>query len=256
MIMVIFLKNSLRSARTVAGILAIPIVLILSELGQILSTLTEKGYEMTGGIWTAAVHCFMGKAMLLSLPIVCTLAGSAAFLEDIKSHYIRAILMRTGRRRYLWARIMASGLAGGIAIAAGMLLTLGVLTCFPLFVTIPEAPASDMVFLRHLGGQLLQLLVLYFLAAVLWASVGMLASAMTNSLLVAYLAPFIVFYLLQILYERYLPRMKLIDPRQWVQPEAGWPGGPFGAGLLMTELLMLVMLTFVCIAERKSLLEY
>ena len=247
---IVFLKNIIRSIRTVAGILAIPAIVTVSELGQILRTLTEEGYTPLQGVLQAAANCFAGEAMLLLLPIVCTLAGSASYVEDTKNKYIRSLLMRMSKECYLWSRILACVLAGGAVVVVGMLLLIGVLACFPMFLVIPEMEVSSEL-LRESICSLISVFGLYFVAGALWAGQGMLIAMLTDSVLVAYLAPFITFYLLQILHERYLTKVKVLSPRQWLLPDASWPGGRLGSGLLMAELLLIIILCFVRIAKRR-----
>lgn len=246
----VFFKNIMQSFRTAAGMLAIPIVLVVSGLGQILRTFIEEGFAPQHAVLQAAADCFVGDAMLLLLPIVCTLAGSASFVEDTKNKFVRALLIRMPKERYLWSRMLACALAGGVTVAVGMLLLIGVLACFPLFLEIPEMELIPGLLQESIRG-LLSFLALYFIAGALWAGLGMFIAMLTDSVLVAYLAPFIVFYLLQILYERYLTGVKILSPKQWLLPDESWPGGKLGSGLLMAELLLIVMFCFIRIAGRR-----
>ena len=246
----VFFKNIMQSFRTAAGMLAIPVVLVVSELGQILRTFMEEGYAPQQAVLQATANCFAGDAMLLLLPIVCTLAGSASFVEDTKNKFVRALLIRMPKNKYLWCRMLACALAGGVTVAVGMLLLTGALACFPVFLEIPEIELIPELLQESIQG-LFSVFILYFIAGALWAGLGMFIAMLTDSVLVAYLAPFIVFYLLQILYERYLTGVKILSPKQWLLPDESWPGGKLGSGLLRAELLLIVMFCFIRIAGRR-----
>ncbi len=67
----------------------------------------------------------------------------------------------------------------------------------------------------------------------------------------AYASPFIVFYILIILNERYLPNVYVISPREWLFPGEGWMLGAYGTVLLMLEITAVCALLFYMIARRR-----
>ena len=67
----------------------------------------------------------------------------------------------------------------------------------------------------------------------------------------AYLSPFIGYYLLVILCERYFPALYVLYPWEWLFPGEGWPLGALGAALWVGELLILVLALFVGAAGRR-----
>ena len=91
---------------------------------------------------------------------------------------------------------------------------------------------------------------LLFLNGGLWAIIGMTMSTIMESKYIAYASPFIVYYLLVILYERYFPNAWLLYPKNWLDPEV-WPYGVGSAALFLLELTFLCGLVFYIRGKRR-----
>ena len=104
-------------------------------------------------------------------------------------------------------------LSGGLVIVVGVLIEWGIsaLVLLPME-KVAEAPSESTVFL-------LKTCVLLFLNGGLWAVLGMTMSTIMESKYIAYASPFIVYYLLVILYERYFPNAWLLYPKNWLDSE-------------------------------------
>ena len=85
----------------------------------------------------------------------------------------------------------------------------------------------------------------------LWALVGMTLSALTDSRYIAYASPFVLFYLLVILYERYYDGLFVLYPREWLDPSPRWVCGRAGVAVLLAELGALAALAFARAARRR-----
>ena len=97
---------------------------------------------------------------------------------------------------------------------------------------------------------LLKTCVLLFLNGGLWAVVGMTMSTIMESKYIAYASPFIVYYLLVILYERYFPNAWLLYPKNWIDPEI-WPYEAGSAAEFLLELTLLCGLVFYIRGKRR-----
>ena len=135
---------------------------------------------------------------------------------------------------------------------AGMFLSIGI--SFPAFFLIHNAHNSQ----PWLPGEwttvlpaLIRTGLLYFSSGCLWTAVGMLCSVFSASLPAACLSPFIVYYLLIILYERYFSYTEILYPKAWINPGKGWPLGGWSALLWTAELTVLISLLFLRAAERR-----
>ena len=135
-------------------------------------------------------------------------------------------------------------LSGGLVIVVGVLIAWGIsaLVLLPME-KVAEAPSESTVFL-------LKTCVLLFLNGGLWAVLGMTMSTIMESKYIAYASPFIVYYLLVILYERYFPNAWLLYPKNWLDSEV-WPYGIGSAALFLLELTFLCGLVFYIRAKRR-----
>ena len=135
-------------------------------------------------------------------------------------------------------------LSGGLVIVVGVLIEWGIsaLVLLPME-KVAEAPSESTVFL-------LKTCVLLFLNGGLWAVLGMTMSTIMESKYIAYASPFIVYYLLVILYERYFPNAWLLYPMNWLDPDI-WPYGVGSAALFLLELTFLCGLVFYIRGKRR-----
>ena len=98
--------------------------------------------------------------------------------------------------------------------------------------------------------QIASQLALVFFNGGLWTVVGMALSTVMESKYIAYISPFIVYYLLVILYERYFPDAWLLYPRNWLDPEI-WPYGVGSAVVFLLELTFFAGLLFYFRGRRR-----
>ena len=57
--------------------------------------------------------------MLLSVPILCALPFTSAFVDDYKSGFIKQYLPRSGRGSYIKGKLVATGISGGLTLFFG-----------------------------------------------------------------------------------------------------------------------------------------
>ena len=78
-----------------------------------------------------------------------------------------------------------------------------------------------------------------FASGAFWASIGMLFSNLTMSRYMAYASPFVIYYVLIILYERYFPVVYVLYPKEWLAPSSLWLYGNAGVLMIVAELTAL-----------------
>ena len=139
---------------------------------------------------------------------------------------------------------MVCFLCGGGVILLGNLLSWGVSAL--LFVPMEMATEKDVASTTSL----MPILVLFFLSGGLWAVVGMALSTIMESKYIAYASPFVTYYLLVILCERYLPAAYLLYPPNWTKPNV-WPYGAWGASIFLLELTLVFSILFTIRAKRR-----
>ena len=137
------------------------------------------------------------------LPLLAAIPFAAGYLEDVKSKFSRFYLIRGSYSGYLLSHFAACWLYGGGVVFLGPLIVWGITAL--VFTPVERAVKGY----TSISPQILNHLVLLFWNGGLWAVVGLTMSTIMESIYIAYASPFIVYYLLVILYERYFPEAGL-----------------------------------------------
>lgn len=194
--------------------------------------------------------------VLLVLPILCALPYTSAFLDDLGSNFYRAYLPRSGKRKYIRARIMSTALSGGLALFLGAVLIAAVfgIAFLPSEVTkeLPEMAVQGGMLPATEDGSAEVLMAeqsfvgvvvtafAFFLNGALWSLAGAILCTVTMNKYVAYASPFVLYYVLVILAERYFQNLYVLNPREWVNPSFGWALGKWGAIIFLSELIVIL----------------
>ena len=99
--------------------------------------------------------------------------------------------------------------------------------------------------------QLLLKAAILFFSGAFWSLTGFTFAAMTQSKYMAYASPFILYYVLIILHERYFEDLYVLYSKEWLFPSDYWVLGGFGVIILLTILSAIMSLCFTIIAKRK-----
>ena len=177
--------------------------------------------------------------------IVSILPFSGNYVDEVKSKFARFSMLRTGYSTHLLSRIVACFLLGGAVILAG------VLTAYfaSVLIFLPMEKTGDNEVSQL--PELIEQCVLLFLNGGFWAVLGMTMITIMESKYIAYASPFVVYYLLVMLCERYFPKAYLIYPREWLNPSEKWPMGTWGVALYLLELTALLGLIFYHRGKRR-----
>ena len=97
----------------------------------------------------------------------------------------------------------------------------------------------------------LKSIVLVFLSGAFWSLCGLTLATMTGSKYMAYASPFIIYYVLIILYERYFDRIYVFYPKEWTNPSSKWMLGNFSVIMLLLGLTVAVSMVFFFTAKRR-----
>ncbi len=171
---------------------------------------------------------FASQAYRMTVPFVCTLPYACGWLEEYTGSFTRLMLIRSTRRGYILSKFFACGLAGGGAEAlAGWVFTL----CAG-----PEAACP-------LGRM--------FLSGFFWASAGALLTAAFSSRYLAWGGPFVAYYFLVILHERYWPALYCLYPPEWIDFTHTWMFGEAGLWLMLLGGVAAMALGYAALLERK-----
>ncbi len=236
-----FLTAAVRQALSGRGFLlgaaGVTAVLFLSSLQDIIvafrsSELLEEGFH----------HRFIIKAlssegMTLAHPILAALPFTSSVVDDRKSGFLKEYLPRTTVSGYICGRIAGCVLSGGGVFITGISAAYAVAAL--LFMPMEAAGAGAACL-----GELAEMEILFGCSGGLWSMVGMLLAVLTESRYVAYASPFVLYYVLIILHERYFDELYVFYPREWILPSEQWMFGSAGVICFVSELTVIAALCF------------
>lgn len=240
------LNRTILSRNFAASVIGTVFVLCIGAYGSF-QLLFKPGEAMASGMHTAALlQALTSDTMLMALPVLAALPGTAGFVEDLKSGYIKFSLPREGKPAYIRAKAGAVALSGAAALAVGIAIAAALFALAFLPFEAPAQPGAQSMAMDALGKA-----TLFALCAALWSLVGLALSTATMSTHMAYASPFILYYVLVILVSQYFPKANLLSPQEWLKPTREWPGGGWGIALLMAELIAASALGFNAAALRR-----
>lgn len=232
------------NGRTIVGIFSVIILIFLSSMDTLLKLFPPVSLLPNGYHTNFILNALHSNTVAPFIPILAVLPFTASYIEDVKSRFARFILIRIDYNTYLASRVLVCCLSGGLVIVTGTLLAWGVSALLFLPMEVAAEASSEAAAL------LLKTCVLLSLNGGFWSVLGMTMSTIMESKYIAYASPFIVYYLLVILYERYFPDAWLIYPKNWLNPEI-WPYGVGSAALFLLELTFLCGLVFYIRGKRR-----
>lgn len=160
-----------------------------------------------------AQSAFVSDLFVMTVPILCTLAYAAVFMEEAKSRYICLYLPRAGRYAYLFSKVSATALSGGAAVFLGA----HILLLIYAFAFI-NSPGSGGEYAMTYG-TLLMHMALLFINGCLWALIGGISAVATRNRYMAYSCPFIFYYVFTSFQKRYYGDFLLLSPHEWIYPK-------------------------------------
>lgn len=177
------------------------------------------------------------EIVLMSVPILSAFPYTVAFLDEYNSGYIKMYLLKCEKRGYIKGKVIAPAVSGGLCLVFGILTTylIGALIYMPMEI------ADQNIISPFLD--ILKKCMLFFVCGSLWASVGALFANISLSKYMAYASPFVFFYVLVILCERYFRKIYVINPEEWLTVQNYWPLSEWGVILLV--LLITIILCMI-----------
>lgn len=183
--------------------------------------------------------------MLMVVPIICTLPYTTAFLDEFTSGFIKPYIMKCDKSSYIKGKVISAGVSGGLVLMIGIFGTyfLTSLIYKPMEIADPMAISPF--------GEVFKISLVYFVSGCFWASIGAVFANASMSKYMAYAAPFVLYYVLVMLAERYFKGVYVINPEEWLAPENFWPGGEWGIMLFISMLTVIVMMLNDIVIERR-----
>jgi hypothetical protein len=242
------IKRALSSKGFLAGTLGMVIIISLSLFEGAYSVLSGGGQLEAGYHVNAILDILPHDLVILTAPILCTLPFTTAYVDDMQSGFIKQFLPRCGIKKYILGKLWACAISGGLVLSAGILLSY---ILSGIFLAPMESVVSSNALATQQIPKLLGMIGMFFFSGAFWSLVGFVLASMTNNRYMAYASPFIVFYILIILHERYFNTLYSWYPKEWLNPSASWMFGNWGVIILLSELIILISLGFSFYAGRK-----
>ena len=242
------IRQSLCSARFVLGAAFIALAVFLSSVDAAAQAFRAEEPLAYGFHGQFVLDALGSDTITICLPIVCALPFAASYVDDVKTGFLKLYIHRTSQRAYILGKAGGCLVSGGAVIVLGLWLAFGASAALfkPLEGPLPpetEDPQYALELLRDCG--------LIFLSGGFWAMFGMTMSAFMASRYIAYAAPFIFYYVLIILCERYFTDLYVIYPKAWMVPGQEWSMGRWGPALVIGEMIVLTGLGFAGAVRRK-----
>lgn len=242
------LKQGILSAPFLVGTVAIAALIFISSIEEILTAVRTVGLLYNGFHTSLVLNAVKSDSVAFFVPVTAVLPMAAAYVEDIKTNYVRYYLFRASRSSYIIGRICGCFVSGGLVLLLGILLAYGASAL--LFLPMERAAAADA---EKIGGlrEVIRAALLFFLSGGFWALLGLSASTLMESKYIAYASPFIAFYLLVIIRERYFTSLFVLSPKEWLVPSDKWFLRNWGPTVIILELTLLAAMLFAANAERR-----
>jgi hypothetical protein len=243
------IKRALSGRGFFIGAAGMALTILLASLEGAVSFI-QAGALPNGWHAQLFLDALASDAVTLILPVVCALSFTAAFIDDMKSGFIKEYLHRSGVSAYIRGKLTACALSGALTLVLGALAAYAImalaLTPLELARTDGEG-ATQSQYLANIVSACAMLL----LSGALWSLLGFTLAALTMSRYIAYASPFILYYVLIILHERYFQALYVLYPKEWIFPSGTWAFGRLGVLLLLAELIAVICLIFVVTAKRR-----
>ena len=224
---------------------ALVVLIMISFVDPLIRTYWEHSYISKGFHIELLIQGLRSNTVSSFLPILAALPFGGCFVDDLKSKFARFFLIRSSYRTYIVSRIIVGFLAGGLAILSGALIAWGSTAA----VLIPIEQEIEGMEQASIDG-LIEICFLLFVNGGFWSVVGMAMSTLMESKYISYATPFVFYYLLVILYERYFSDLFIIYPKTWTDPTA-WPFGYWDAAIFLLEMTLIFALLFAFRARRR-----
>jgi hypothetical protein len=248
------MKRALTSWGFWASVAGMVVAIVIGAFDSFLN-INKAGIVYQAGFHEGALlGALSSDTVLLVVPILCALPYASSFVDDCKSGYIKYYLQRSGRGEYVAAKAAATGLAGGLALFTG------IAVCYIIFLLVftpaealpvQAAGAAAVAPPPSIFADVFARAMVFLLCGAFWALLGQVFASFTMSRYVAYASPFIFYFVLVILSERYFKDIYVLNPKLWLDPAAVWPGGGWSAALFLVEMIFLAGLLFAFSAGRR-----
>lgn len=177
-----------------------------------------------------------GKVLLFLIPITAVLPMGAVYVRESSNGFLKFYITRISRMEYIGRKLIQIYAAGFcIFWFAGLLL---LLLCFLCLYPLEQTGKLSW---EAVWEVLAPLLRISMMGGSLSGLSGIFAAAFRNYYM-AYGLPFVCYYLLIIIRERYLPELYAVYPAEWILCGQDWGSGKGGIWVFLLLLSAAVLL--------------
>ena len=242
------IKRALSAKGFVFAIAGMVLMIVISSLNSIISGFSSQEALSNGFHAQLILAALKSDDVTLVLPILCTLPFATAFVDDIKSGFIKQYLPRSGVSAYIKGKIFASGLSGGLVLVTGLFVAYGISAL--VFTPMEAALKPDQIAEPYFAEIVTKTLTL-FLSGAFWSLTGFTLASMAMSRYMAYASSFVVYYVLIILHERYFADFYVLYPKEWLAMSEPWVLLNLGVWIQLLTLCTVISLLFSMTAKRR-----
>ena len=239
------IKRALSAKGFLFGIAGMVLMITVASINSIVSI---QGVQANGFHAQLILAALTSEDVALVLPILCTLPFAAVFVDDIKSGFIKQYLPRSGVPAYIKGKIVASSLSGGLVLVFGLFIAYGISAL--VFTPMEAALEADQTAQPYFAEIITKSLTL-FLSGAFWSLTGFTLASVTMSRYMAYASPFVLYYVLIILHERYFADFFVLYPKEWLAMSQPWVLENLGVWILLLVLSAVISLLFGIAAKRR-----
>lgn len=185
------------------------------------------------------------QIILFLIPVTAVLPMGAVYVRESSSGFLKLYITRTSRMEYIRRKTLQIYAGGFLTFFLSGLLIF--LLCF-LFLFPLELKSSLPL---ETIGKALELLLRISLTAGIMAEISGIFAAVFQNYYMAYGLPFVCYYMLIILKERYLPDMYAMYPAEWIACEQNWGTDGNGIWIFLLTGSIAVMLLHGLLLYRK-----
>lgn len=187
------------------------------------------------------------RIVIFCIPVIAVIPWGEEYIRERQWNFLRFLIIRKGKKLYCLDRAVTTAISG---MAVWLIASFGQLLFFFLLFFWKE---EIFVFSRENFQEYFQILGRICLITSCLACLGGIVGAVSRSVYLSMGIPFVMYFSMVMLRERYLNWMYCMDPREWVLKEEYW--GEQGRGLWMFFLLLWIGLTVIYEKILESRLE-
>lgn len=225
-------------------LLSITILAFLGSTEMILRAFRQPNLLPSGYVGSFMRHALEQDAVLSLIPVLSVIPFSGVYVDDLKSKFARFFLIRCSYSDYFVSRILMAFFCSGGCIAFGGVVAWIISALLFMPMELSGEVDWDVI------STVIQKLILIYCNGGLWAVIGISMSSLMESKYVAFASPFVIYYMLVILCERYISDAYLLYPPNWTNPDV-WPYGTWGAVIFLLELTLVFGILFIIRAGRR-----